>query len=95
MCCFILLALLAMPRLLVFFMFFQNYINRAYQTMLWPLLGFFFMPWTTAAYAVCMNEWDGVRDGGVVLIVVAILFDLGIAGASARKKTRRNPIRQE
>ena len=89
MCCFVLLAMLAMPRLMVFIMYLENYLNRAYQTRFWPFLGFFFMPWTTAAYAVCMNEWGGVKDGGVVLIVVAVIFDLGGTGYGARRRSWR------
>ena len=94
-CCLIALALMAMPRGVVFVMWLNGYLSRAYQTMLWPLLGFFFMPWTTAAYAICMNTWGGVKDGGVVLIIVAVLFDLGSHGSTHQAHRRRGASEPE
>src|SRR5262245_51712264 len=39
---------LAAPRVtFLLVVLFSNYVGRAYQSMLWPLLGFFFMPLTT------------------------------------------------
>ena len=47
---------LAFPRLVLFVMFVtSNYIGRAYETNLWPVMGFFFMPLTTIAYAWAVN----------------------------------------
>ena len=90
-CCLIALALMAMPRGIVFVMWLNRYIDRAYESMLWPLLGFFFMPWTTTAYAVCMNQWGGVRNGGVVLIVIAVFADLSSHGSTEHARRRRRP----
>ena len=43
---------LSAPRLALAIVFvFSNYLGRAYQSALWPLLGFFFIPLTTLAYA--------------------------------------------
>ena len=96
-CCLIALALMAMPRGVVALLWLNGYIGRAYQTMLWPLLGFFFMPWTTAAYAICMNQWGGVKDAGVILIIVAVIMDLGSHGSTehARRSRRSKDDDQE
>ena len=67
---------------------FSDYIGRAYETTLWPLLGFFFMPLTTLSYAFAMNS-NGAIDGMyLVLVVVTVLLDLGLVGAGSKTKWR-------
>lgn len=86
--CFVLLLALLAPRLTLFLLwFFSHYLNRAYETVLWPVVGFFFMPITTVAYAVARNEGGGLHDGWLVLYVVAVLLDLGVIG-TARSRPR-------
>lgn len=81
-----------LPRLTLFcIMLFSDYLGRAYETILWPLLGFFFLPLTTLAYAFGKNHGpDGSISGWyLVLMVIAVLIDLGSAGhggQSARKR---------
>jgi hypothetical protein len=65
---------------------FSDYIGRAYETRLWPLLGFFFMPLTTLAYAWAINSHGSVDGGYLVVVVVAALIDWGIIGGSARNR---------
>jgi hypothetical protein len=82
-CLVILLALLA-PRLTIILMaLFSDYLGAAYQTVIWPLLGFFFMPLTTLAYAWAMNSSGSVSGGWLVVVVIAVLLDLGIIGGGA------------
>lgn len=62
--CLVLILALFIPRVtLVLIWLFSNYLGRAYQTVLWPLLGFFFMPLTTLAYAWAMNANGSVAGG--------------------------------
>ena len=50
--CFVGCLALAMPRLTILLVvLLSDYIGRAYESLLWPILGFFFMPLTTLAYA--------------------------------------------
>ncbi|MGH7178366.1 MAG: hypothetical protein ACREJC_13390 [Tepidisphaeraceae bacterium] len=84
-----------MPRLaLVLVWLTSNYLGRAYQTVIWPLLGFLFMPLTTLAYAYAQNSGVGsVSNFGVIVIVIAVLIDLGLLGsgeASRRKHMSRS-----
>jgi hypothetical protein len=44
------------------------------------LLGFFFLPTTTLAYAVAENELDGLSGWGLALVIFGALLDLGIWG---------------
>ena len=87
--CLLPLVAVIAPRLVMFFIFLlTNWFRLAYHTAIWPLLGFFFMPYTTLAYMTAMlNNNHQLSDGWLVLVVVAIVFDLGAHGSSAR--TRR------
>ena len=78
---------LATPRFaIILVVIFSNYIGRAYQSMLWPLLGFLFMPLTTLAYAWAINSRGSVQGVYLVVVVVAVLIDLGIVGGSASRR---------
>ena len=69
---------------------FSDYIGQAYATTLWPLLGFFFMPLTTLAYAWAIHSRGSVSGIQLVVVVVAVLIDLGLIGGSARTSRRRH-----
>jgi hypothetical protein len=85
--CLIALAGLFFPRLVLAILFlFTGYLGAAYQTVLWPVLGFILMPFTTLAYAVAMNSMGGMSGGGVVLVVIGVLLDLGSSGGAAAAK---------
>ena len=79
-CLFALLALIA-PRLtIVLLVVVSDYIGAAYQTLLWPLLGFFFMPLTTLAYAWAINSAGSVEGFQLVVVVLAVLGDFSTTG---------------
>ncbi len=81
---------LSAPRFaIVLVVLFSDYIGRAYQSTLWPLLGFFFMPLTTLAYAWAINSRGSVSGGYLVVVVLAVLMDLGIIGGSASGRYRK------
>ena len=85
--CFIGCLALATPRLaIVLVVIFSDYIGRAYDTMLWPLLGFVFMPMTTLVYAWAINARGSVDGIYLVVLVLAVLLDLGLIGGSARAR---------
>ena len=67
---------------------FSDYIGRAYETTLWPVLGFFFMPLTTLSYAFAINSNGAVDGVYLVLVVVTVLLDLGLVGAGSNTKWR-------
>lgn len=80
---------LSMPRLaIVFVVIFSDFIGRAYDTVLWPLLGFVFMPLTTLVYAWAINSRGSVDGIHLVVLVVAVLMDLGVIGGSSRARHR-------
>ena len=73
------------PRLAILLLvIFGDYIGRAYDTLTWPVLGFLFMPTTTLAYAWAINSRGSVEGFHLVVVVIAVLIDLGLIGGSAR-----------
>jgi hypothetical protein len=83
--CLLALVALAFPRIVLLVVFLtSNFLDRAYKTLLWPLLGFIFLPLTTLAYAWAINAHGSVEGMYLVAVVVAALLDLGILGGGAR-----------
>jgi hypothetical protein len=76
---------LSTPRVvIVLVVLFSDYIGRAYDNLIWPLLGFLFMPATTLAYAWAINSRGAVDGIHLVVVIVAVLIDLGLLGGGAR-----------
>jgi hypothetical protein len=88
--CFMGCLALYFPRLAIILVcLFSDYIGSAYKTVLWPLLGFFFLPLTTLAYAWAVNS-NGTVDGiYLAVVVVAVLIDLGLLGGGAASGRRK------
>ena len=65
-----------------------DYLTRAFHSGRWSLLGFFFLPTTTIAYAIAQNALattaGDVSAGGIVLIVLGVAIDLGLLGGGGR-----------
>lgn len=79
-----------LPRLALFLIFlFSNWFSRAFQTMLWPLVGFLFMPYTTLAWMAMKLNHQQLNPIWIGILVVAVLFDLGGQGNSARRRLAR------
>lgn len=88
--CLVGLIALIFPRLaIVLVVIFSDYIGRAYQGILWPLLGFIFAPLTTLAYAWAMNSRGSVSGAALVVVVLAVMIDLGMIGGSSRWGRKR------
>ena len=89
MCCLVALLGLICPRVLLVAVWILNptFINTAYANILIPILGLIFLPLTTLAYAwaATLNggPWNG---GGVIVILIALLIDLGSWGGGAKGK---------
>lgn len=82
-CC--LLALAAFfPRIALIVMWLSGYGGAAYETVLWPVLGFVFMPFTTCAYAIGMNEHGSIGGWALALVILGVILDLGSHGSGAR-----------
>jgi hypothetical protein len=85
MCCVLALLAFLGPRLVIFLLWlFTNYLSRAFDGFLLPLLGFLLLPWTTIAWAIAQNEFSGANGIGLLVIVIGFLLDIGVLGGGAR-----------
>jgi hypothetical protein len=85
MCCVLALLAFLGPRLVIFLMWLvTNYLSRAFDGLLLPLLGFLLLPWTTIAWAIAQNEFGGTSGIGLLVIVIGLLADIGVLGGGAR-----------
>ena len=66
-----------------------TYPDMAFEGWFWPLLGFFFMPWTTLTYMGAMVNAGGIEGYWIALFILAIIFDLGAHGATDAHRRRR------
>ena len=72
-----------------------GWLQESFQTPLWPILGFIFMPLTTLAYALGWHMGDGsIQMPGTVLIVIAVLIDLGLVGGGTVTSRRSGSARR-
>jgi hypothetical protein len=91
MCCFVTVLALLGPRaaVLVWWVLQPARWNLAFNSLLWPLLGFVFLPWTTLAYVL-------VAPGGVIgldwfLLAVALFADVASWSGGAFGNRNRMP----
>lgn len=78
------------PRLIIVLLWlFTNYLERAFDSFLWPLLGFFFLPTTTLAWAWATNTRGSIGGVHLVIVVLAVLLDLGFIGGGRSSLARR------
>lgn len=93
--CLIALAALLSPRFALFLTWlFTDRIPAAFDgRWLFPILGFFLLPWTTLAWAVAWAPFpvDGVRGFGWVLVAFAFVADLATHAGSASARRNRSP----
>ena len=88
--CILAVLALAVPRVLMFLAFLlTDWFGRAFQTRLWPLIGFLFMPYTTLAYmAAMLNNHHALSGGWLALFMFAIVVDAGHWGGGGFKYSR-------
>ncbi|MGA2740955.1 MAG: hypothetical protein ABSG65_26385 [Bryobacteraceae bacterium] len=86
--CLVVIVVLAFPRVaLVLLWLLTNYLQRAYHGLLVPLIGFCFLPLTTLAYAWMVNNHQALQGVNALILVVAVIIDLG--GLSGGEYHRR------
>ena len=87
--CLLLILILAFPRVvLAVLFFFTNYLDRAYQGLLLPLIGFILLPLTTLAYAWMVNNHRPMDTTGLIILVLAVVIDLGGLGGGWSRRGR-------
>jgi hypothetical protein len=86
-CTLAFIALLA-PRVAIVLVFLlTDWLSAAFESVVWPVLGFLFMPYTTLAWTGAMLN-GGVRGGWALLVCLAVLVDLMHAVGGGRHYRR-------
>lgn len=86
--CFVALLALLSPRLALFAIWiFSDWLSRAFDSWIVPLLGFFLLPWTTLAYAVF---WQVSTNGvlGFEWFFVGLAFVIDISSYASGQRAR-------
>ena len=91
--CVFALCAAAFPRLAVLFVWlFTNRVTIAFHnTILLPLLGIIFLPFTTLMYVLVYNPVSGVYGWAWFWVILGFLLDLGSYSSSAYNNRNRMP----
>jgi hypothetical protein len=85
-----LIVALMLPRVaMVLIWLLTDWFAHAYETWLLPLLGFIFLPYTTLAYMAAVLNAGGVNTLWAIIIVLAVIVDVGHWGHGYRSRPRR------
>lgn len=86
-CLGVLIALLTPRFLIVLLWLFTGWFKGIFDTALWPVLGFIFLPTTLLWYTAVQNWWHGTW--GLLQIaglVIALMIDISPAGGRRRRR---------
>jgi hypothetical protein len=90
---------LSFPRFALFLVWLLggSYLERAYGGWLMPLLGFFFLPLTTLAFAFSSHSLSyagQVTPLGWLVVIVALCVDIGLVGGGRQSAKRWRETRR-
>jgi hypothetical protein len=88
--CFLVVIALFMPRLVIALLYlFTFWFKGLFNTALWPILGFIFLPTTFLWYTAVQHWWNGVWSAGPIIgIVIALMIDLSPASHRRFRRVR-------
>jgi len=81
---------LFIPRIVIVLLaLFTNYLS-VFSSFLWPLLGFFFLPTTTLAWAWALHTPShSVHGVNLIIVILGFCVDVGIIGEGRSRLARR------
>lgn len=91
-CCLMALAGALWPRLiLIFLAIFTSMVETVFAggRLIWPVLGFFFLPTTTLAYVLIKANGKAIDSPWMTLFLIAFMYDLGQLGIFRRVQQQR------
>jgi len=99
MCCVLTTLALVGPRAAVVVWWFLNPLRfrTAFDSAMWPILGFLFLPWTTLAYLAAWSPGGGIQGLDWVWLALGLIIDLGTHTGGAygnRDRLRRRETRR-
>lgn len=92
--CFVVLIAMLSPRLaFALLALFTDRVSLAFDSGFFvPFLGFLFLPWTALAWTLCYAPARGVSGLGYLVVLLALLADLGSYGSSERTRRDRYAV---
>jgi hypothetical protein len=90
MACLLVILALAAPRVvLALVWFFSNWFQGMFPSLLWPVLGFIFLPTTLLWYSAVQHWYGGQWTlGPIIGLVIALLIDVSPASRAGRRRYR-------
>jgi hypothetical protein len=94
--CFVGIFAIAFPRValvLVWLFGPPNYVSSSFPGVLWPILGFVFLPTTTLAFAFASHSLahhGQLTSFGWLVTILGLLFDIGLIGGGGRAARSRD-----
>lgn len=79
MCCLLTTLVLLGPRAAVLVWWFLDpaRFRITFDSVMWPILGFLFLPWTTLAYLAVWLPGAGIQGFDWIWLTLGLLIDLG------------------
>lgn len=88
--CFLLTIAAFFPRLVLLFLWlFTPYVSRAFASLVAPLLGLIFLPFSTLMYVILWDPVTGVTGWEWSLMLLAFIIDVGSYSGGAFGRRRR------
>jgi hypothetical protein len=88
-CLIVLLSLISARLALLVLWIFTDFVDRAYDTWIVPLLGLLLLPWTTLIYALAWAPGRGVSPLGWFCVALGFIADLGSMGRAGTERRAR------
>jgi len=88
--CLLVILVLIFPRIaLVLLFLFSRYLEHAYHGLILPFIGFLFLPLTTLTYAWMVNTGRPTEGINLLILIVAVVIDLGgLSGGEYHRRRR-------
>ena len=88
MCCLVIVLALLGPRagIALWWLFDMTRWSKAFGSIIWPILGFIFLPWTTLAYVLVYS--NGIVSLDWIMLIIGLLVDLGSYGGGYKRRRR-------
>ncbi|MEO8128012.1 MAG: hypothetical protein ABJF23_06875 [Bryobacteraceae bacterium] len=88
--CLLAVLIVAFPRVAIVLLYlFTAFFTGVYDSILLPLLGFLFLPFTLIAYTFLANMRQPHDTTFLVVMLIAVIADLGLIGGSNHVRRRR------
>jgi hypothetical protein len=92
-CCLAVLVMLLGPRVFLIFVWLLTNWYAAFDSRLVAFLGWIFLPYTSMAWMyIFFNNAGQIQGGYMVLLVLAVLLDIGVFSGGHRAMRKRQSV---